>query len=182
MTDISVTSDRLELIAGTVDLARAEIRDRSKFSRMLCAHVPKHWPPPLDSAETMALNLGRLEEAPDQAGWWTWYLVLRKEATGERLLIGSAAFQGPPTSDGTVEIDYSVLKEAQGFGYAPEAVKGLLSWAFEHPDVARVRAVTLRDLTPSIRVLEKSGFVNSGRGSREGFIRFELARSAYERT
>ncbi len=116
MSDIRVTTDRLELIAGTADLARAEIRDRSKFSRMLCAHTPKHWPPPLDSAETMALNLERLEEAPDQAGWWTWYLVLREDATGERLLSGGAGFQGPATSDGTVEIGYSVLEEPQGFG------------------------------------------------------------------
>ena len=23
------------------------------FSRILCAHVPKHWPPPLDGTETM---------------------------------------------------------------------------------------------------------------------------------
>jgi hypothetical protein len=29
----------------------------------------------------MAFNLEKLEEALDQAGWWTWYLVLRHDAT-----------------------------------------------------------------------------------------------------
>jgi hypothetical protein len=45
-----------------------------------------------------------------------------------------------------------------------------------------VIAETLPELTPSIRVLEKSGFVSGGEGSEEGLIRFELSRSAYERT
>ena len=182
MTDISVTTDRLELIAGTAELARAEINDRSAFSRLLEAHVPGQWPPPLDNAETMALNLRRLEDAPDQTGWWTWYLVLRKDATGGRFLIGSAGFKGKATPDGTVEFGYSVVTQAQGLGYATEAIKGLLSWAFEHPDVSQVIAETLPELTPSIRVLEKSGFVSTGEGSEAGLIRFELPRSEYEKS
>ncbi len=181
MTDISVTINRLELIAGTAELARAEINDRCEFSRLLDALVPGQWPPPLDTIETMALNLQSLEEAPDQTGWRNWYLVLRKDATGGRFLIGSAGFQGKPSSDGTVVIGYSVLKEAQGRGYATEAVKGLVSWAFEHPEVSRVTAETLPELVASTRVLEKNGFANIGRGSEEVLIRFELARSAYEK-
>ncbi len=43
-------------------------------------------------------------------------------------------------------------------------------------------AETLPELTPSIRVLEKSGFVNIGAGSEKGVIRFEFSRSAYEKT
>ncbi|NIM49311.1 MAG: GNAT family N-acetyltransferase [Gemmatimonadales bacterium] len=131
MPDVRVTTDRLELIAGTVELARLEISNRAAFSRILDAHVPDHWPPPLENADTMALNLRRLEEAPDQAGGWTWYLVLRHDATGARVLVGATGFKGKPTSDGMVELGYSVLKEAQGRGYATEAVKGLLAWAFE---------------------------------------------------
>jgi RimJ/RimL family protein N-acetyltransferase len=129
----------------------------------------------------MQLNSRRLEEAPHETGWWTWYLVLREDASGARFLLGVAEFKGKPTSDGTVEIGYSVLRQAQGFGYATEAVKGLLSWAFEHAEVSRVTAETLPELTPSTRVLEKSGFVTIGEGSEEGFIRFELSRAEYER-
>jgi RimJ/RimL family protein N-acetyltransferase len=181
MMGVRVTTNRLELIAGTVALARAEICDRLEFSRLLDVHVPGHWPPPLENADTMALNLHRLEEAPDETGWWTWYLVLREDASSARFLVGVAGFKGKPTSDGTVEIGYSVLRRAQGFGYATEAVKGLLSWAFEHAELSRVTAETLPELTPSIRVLEKSGFVTVGEGSEEGFIRFELSRAEYER-
>ena len=114
----------MESTAGTAELARLEISDHSEFSRMLDAHVPDHWPPSLDNADTMVFNLRTLEEAPDQAGWWDWYLVLRHDATGARVLVGAAEFKGKPTSDGTVEIGYSVLQEAQGLGYATEAVNG----------------------------------------------------------
>jgi hypothetical protein len=42
MTGINVTTDRLELVMGTVGLARAECSDRSEFARLLDAHVPGH--------------------------------------------------------------------------------------------------------------------------------------------
>lgn len=182
MTGVSVTTDRLELIAATVALARAEITDRSEFARLLDAHVPEQWPPPFENADSMALNLERLEHAPDETGWWSWYLVLRKDTSGGRVLVGSAGFHGKPIADGTVEIAYSVLQEAQGLGYATEAVIGLLSWAFAHADVSRVIAETISELASSIRVLAKSGFVTVGQGSHEGFIRCELTRRAYDKT
>jgi ribosomal-protein-alanine N-acetyltransferase len=43
--DMRVATDRLELIAGTVKLARAEISDYALFSRLLDARVPDDWPP-----------------------------------------------------------------------------------------------------------------------------------------
>jgi RimJ/RimL family protein N-acetyltransferase len=68
----------------------------------------------------------------------------------------------------------------QKSGYATEAVTGLLDWMFEHAEVERVIAETLPELHPSIRVLEKTGFVSIGKGSEEGVLRFELTRPAYE--
>ena len=62
-----------------------------------------------------------------------------------------------------------------------EPSQALLSWAFGHPEVTRVTAETFPDLTPSIRVLKKTGFVLIGKGSEERTIRFELPRTAYER-
>jgi RimJ/RimL family protein N-acetyltransferase len=168
------------LIAESGKLARAELQNRARFARLLAARVPENWPPPLDTADSIALRLERLEQAPEPAGWRTWYLVLREHAIGGRVLIGSAEFLGRPTADGTVEIGYSVLQEFQGVGYATEAVKGLLVWAFGHREVTRVIAETLPELTPSRRVLQKSGFTNVGKGSADGVIRFERSRSAHE--
>jgi ribosomal-protein-alanine N-acetyltransferase len=73
MIETRVATDRLELTAGTVELAQAEMNDYGRFSRLLDARVPDDWPPELNDADTMIFFLGHLEEAPDQVGWWCWY-------------------------------------------------------------------------------------------------------------
>jgi len=180
MSDIRVITDRLELIAGTPELARAEIGDRSLFSRLLGARVPASWPPPLNDADSMEWFARYLEENPDGVGWSCWYFVLRGGEAGGGVAIGNGGFKGKPTADGTVEIGYSLLAEYQGKGYATEAVRSLLAWAFSHPHVGCVIAETYPDLWPSIRVLEKSGFTHAGEDSGEGIIRFALSRAEFE--
>jgi RimJ/RimL family protein N-acetyltransferase len=176
MTKIRITTERLELIAETLELARAEISDRSKLSQLLDARVPETWPPGFNDLETMSFVLRKLEAAPEQAGWWAWYFLLNNGAKNERTLIGNGGFKGQPTSDGTVEVGYSILKEFQNLGYGTEAIKALVAWAFKHSEVQRVIAETLPELKPSQRLLEKCNFRNIGAGSEEGSIRFELVR------
>jgi RimJ/RimL family protein N-acetyltransferase len=64
-------------------------------------------------------------------------------------------------------------------GYATEAVRGLVAAAFALPEVRRVLAETLPELTPSIGVLHKCGFRLIGDGSEPGVIRFEITRGKY---
>ena len=176
MTQFRLTTERLEVIAGTLEIARAEIHDRANFSQLLDARVPDTWPPEFNDHETMSFFLQRLEEAPDQVGWWAWYFVLNNQGKNERTLIGNGGFKGKPTSDGTVEIGYSVLKEFQNLGYGTEAIQALVFWAFNHSEVQRIIAETLPELKPSQRLLEKCQFRNIGEGSEAGSIRFELLR------
>jgi len=78
-----------------------------------------------------------------------------------------------------VEIGYSIVEAFQGKGLGTEAVRALVDHAFRNPAVTRVIAETFPDLTPSIRVLEKNGFVRIEEGGSEpGVIRFELRREA----
>ena len=64
---------RLELIAGTSDLLRAEISDREYFAQLLEARVHPAWAQERDYQEVMASMAQRLEDAPDETGWWGWY-------------------------------------------------------------------------------------------------------------
>lgn len=127
MTKITLATERLELMAGTLELARAEISDRSKFSELLNARVPDNWPPEFNDLETISFFLQKLEEAPEQVGWWAWYFILNERVKNERILIGNGGFKGQPTPDGTVEIGYSILREFQNVGYGTEAIKGLVA-------------------------------------------------------
>jgi [ribosomal protein S5]-alanine N-acetyltransferase len=74
------------------------------------------------------------------------------------LAVGTIGFFGPPDDAGTVMIGYGLVPAARGHGYATEALRGLVSYAFEHPSVRDMVADPLRDNVASHRVLEKAGF------------------------
>jgi RimJ/RimL family protein N-acetyltransferase len=98
-------------------------------------------------------------------------------------LLGNIGFKGAPR-DGVADIGYSLLEAHQGNGYCTEAVRALMSWAFQHSEVAKIVADTLPELVPSIRVMEKSGMEFIGEGPIEDgmhTIRYELTRERYVR-
>jgi [ribosomal protein S5]-alanine N-acetyltransferase len=181
-----IRTPRLELIPATVEIARAEIHDRARFAAALRVPGPEVWPPPLNDDESMQWLLGTLERDPGAVGWAAWYVVLREESASAgrtagtaptaRALIGNAGFFGPPGADGGVEMGYSILEAHQGRGYATEALRALISWAFEHSGVRRVFARTFPDNPRSIRVLEKCGLRPFEPGRGDGSIGFELPR------
>ena len=168
MKNPCIETARLQLIAATEELVRAEIEDRAAFSAFLQAQVPADWPPEFNDIHTQTFTLQKLAGNPEQVGWWTWYFILQGTSDSERVLIGNGGFKGSPTADG-VEVGYSILQQFQNAGYGSEAVAGLLDWAFQQ-HVRCVSAETLPELGASIRVLEKNGFSYVGPGSEEGVI------------
>lgn len=174
---LTIVTDRLELVAGTAEMVRAEIDDPATVFRLLEAETPGSWPPPLNDAESMAYFLRHLERGPDYYGWMWWYIALGERRHGRRVLVGNIGFKGLPDATGTVEIGYSVLPEHQRQGYATEAVRGLIAWAFTHAHVRRIIAETFPELTASIRVLERNGFGRVDEPASEpGAIRFARPR------
>lgn len=73
------------------------------------------------------------------------------------LVIGGIGFFWPPGADGEVEFGYGVASEVEGRGYATEAVRGLLAWAFGTGRVRRAVADTMHHNVGSQRVMEKAG-------------------------
>ena len=177
---LRLTTDRLELVAGTLELARAEIGELPRFAGLLEVPLPKVWPPPLNDENSQRYFLAAMEEAqarPEDAGWHLWFCLRRQP----RELVGGAGFKGVP-QDGVVEIGYSMLEAHQRNGYCTEAVRALIGWAFGHPEVKMVTGLTLPELEPSIRVMEKCGFVFAGNGPvEEGMetVRYELSRETF---
>ena len=167
---------RLDLIPATATHLHAELSDRAAFAFMLGARVPDAWPPPLYDRPAIKFTLKKLRAAPHQAGWWTWYLILRKH--GARVAVGVCGYTGPPR-EGRVEVGYSVLQRFQQGGLATEATAALVRRAFASPRIELVIAHTLTELTASIRVLEKLGFTQRGAPLEEGAIRFEVTRDEF---
>lgn len=173
MTPRRLTTERLELIPATLELADADLHNRMEFSHQLKARVLDSWPPPLNDENSMKRTIEHLRRDPEASGWAAWYWVAKKH---KPVAVGMGGFKGRPAG-GAVEVGYSLLPEFQKKGYAMEAVAALIDWAFGHEEVVRVLAETLPELAPSIRLLEKSGFSNIGKGTEGGVIRFELTRA-----
>jgi RimJ/RimL family protein N-acetyltransferase len=164
----------LQIVAVTLELAKAERSGPRWLEKLLGAHVPPSWPPPLNDANSLRWTIDFLTQHPEGVGFGPWYFLHREH--GELRLVGEGGFCGLPTSDGVVEVGYSIVPECHRLGLAPEAVRGLLGWVFGHREITRVIAHTLPALVPSIRVLEKCGFTFVGPGQEEGTVRYALER------
>jgi RimJ/RimL family protein N-acetyltransferase len=175
METLRIQTERLELIAATEELAKAEINNRAELSFLLCAQVPSAWPPEFNDIQTMTFTLQQLQGKPEQVGWWGWYFVLKGDKDVERVVIGYGGFKGQPDENANVEVGYSIHKKYQRRGYGSEATAGLVNWAFEQ-NVNSVTAETLPELVASIGVLEKNNFVYMGKGSEEGVILYRKDR------
>ena len=100
---------------------------------------------------------------PDQWDWYAIWIIELRNGT----YIGDLCFKGLD-SNGVAEIGYGILEEYQGQGYATEAVKAALRWAFQNPNVTAIEAETDADNAASKRVLEKCGFLANGIIGKEG--------------
>jgi len=171
-----IVTRRLDLVPATTPLLRASIEGSATLAGMLGAAVPRTWPHEFLDEAALKFVLRRLEDHPQDAGWWLHFVVLRDSA--HPTLIGSAGYKGPP-SGGLVEVGYGIVADRRRQGYASEAVGGLLHHAFQRSDVDRVIAETYPSLVGSIGVLRNSGFRSSSGGSEPEVIRFEITRSVY---
>jgi RimJ/RimL family protein N-acetyltransferase len=177
MRDIKRFTNRLILIAATVDHLRAELVSPGQLGILLETEVPEGWPPGEydEGAQKFfldQLNLGGAE----MVGWSVWYAVLRRGSQKAGPLIASGGFLGPPDEAGEVEIGYSVLPDWRGNGYVTEMVDELVRYAFEDARVRRIIAHTTSQNPGSFKVLEHLGFHDSGVRHDPLTIEYELHR------
>jgi ribosomal-protein-alanine N-acetyltransferase len=109
-------------------------------------------------------------EGSEHVGFGPW-LVVEPEPS---LVVGTAGFLGAPDAEGVVQLGYGIAPFVRGRGYAPEAARALVAWAFAQQGVLRVIARCNPGNEPSIRVLEKVGM--SRTGERDGMLWWEAAR------
>ena len=122
----------------------------------------------LKAAYTEMLN-GCIEN-PEQWEWYAIWMIELKDGTH----IGELCFKGLD-SNGVVEIGYGIMEQYQEHGYATEAVKAISAWAFQEPKVTAIEAEIDDKNIASKKVLEKCGFVFTGKNGKEG-PRYKLTR------
>jgi RimJ/RimL family protein N-acetyltransferase len=159
-----IRTARLDLTVATEKALRAELESPTALAEALDAFVPAGWPPEFYDADAVNYSLQWLLKHPSEANWGFYYFLERAADIGRRVLVGAGGFKGPPDPDGLVEVGYSIVPERYRRGYATEATRGLLAFAFADPRVRTVIGQTITTLQASIGVLEKAGFRFAGAG------------------
>jgi RimJ/RimL family protein N-acetyltransferase len=174
--DISVRTDRLDLILASRRILESDRGDRTELARLLHAEIPAAWPPPLMDEGVIREFIG-MSSAVSGPVFAAWYWVLNDPKERSRILIGNGGILGAKSGPENVVLGYSVLDKYRNRGYATEAVRALIPEIFSLPGIRRIIATTYPDLGASIRVLEKNGFVRTdrapvGTGAEEGTVCF----------
>lgn len=114
-----------------------------------------------------------LTAPPAEDGFGPLQIVDRRTA----LVIGGIGFFGPPDALGLVELGYGVAPEVEGRGYATEALRALLAWAYRTGRVTRAIADTTHDNVGSQRVMEKAGMRHTGADKHRRYYQWRAART-----
>ncbi|MGR5142241.1 GNAT family N-acetyltransferase [Photobacterium sp. DNB23_23_1] len=124
--------------------------------------VMQYFPAVLSQQESDA-QAARITQLIAERGWGFWAAELK--STGK--FIGFVGLHSQDLHSGIpnapfVEIGWRLAKVHWGKGYAPEAARKALQYAFEQLRVPSVYAFTALPNTPSQRVMDKIGMVNIG--------------------
>ncbi|MDN3058931.1 MULTISPECIES: GNAT family N-acetyltransferase [Streptomyces] len=144
MTSFSVETARLRLRPYTVEAAEQVADGTPRRS---------DWSPGYPRADDRDVARLFLSSPPAEPLFGPLQILL----ADDEVVIGGIGFFGPPDETGTVEMGYGVAPEAEGCGYATEALRALLHHGFADARVRRVLADTAHDNVASQRVLEKAG-------------------------
>jgi len=175
---LKLSTDRLELIAATLDHVCAELKAPECLASLLNAQVESGWPPGEYDRAAQEFFRDRLQASGMSAvGWYGWYAVRRESCGQPSVLIGAGGYIGPPNEGGEVEIGFSVMPAWQNSGYATEICHALVENALADVRVQRVIAHASPTNGPSCRVLEKCRFHHTGADEESGHWRFEILRN-----
>jgi ribosomal-protein-alanine N-acetyltransferase len=150
----TIRTDRLEMFPLSADAIDALLEaDDRRLRSLTGATFPPPVAPPPYMADSLPVVRDRLRSGDRQAEWWNWLIVRRDD----REAVGSVAFGGRPDAEGAVLIGYAMYPGREGKGYATEAVRAMVDWAFAQPGVKVVRALAPVWNTPAVHVAEKVG-------------------------
>jgi RimJ/RimL family protein N-acetyltransferase len=156
-----IQGPRLDLVLFSGALLDACLaNDRARVRELAAFTVPDEFP---GRYEWIELRRDQVRADPTWAPWSLRALVLREEQE----MVGFTNFHGPPGVNSTgdssaVEVGYTVFPAFRGRGYATETCRLMLEWAQREHGIRHFISSIEPSNAPSLRVIEKLGFVPMG--------------------
>jgi ribosomal-protein-alanine N-acetyltransferase len=154
-----IATDHLRLVPHTPEQLLALIEEPDRYEELAGFAAADGLRDFFVSGEVSPSYVERLLAAPGADPWLHGFAVVHSES---RAAVGTAGFKGAPDPSGMVEIAYGIVPAFEGRGFATEAAKALVRFAFDDDAVKLVRAHTLPAVNASTRVLTKCGFTHRG--------------------
>lgn len=153
--------------------------DRDKAESLSGVAFHPEWPGP-DTREFLPYYVHLLRGDQSFLPWGVW-LMVKEDVFGlpsKRQVIGDLGFKGPPDENGAVDIGYAVVPQERGKGYATEAVRTLIDWAFRSAAIKVVTADCEESNAASAAVLQGAGMKRDGRKQR--LLHWKMTRRVWE--
>lgn len=148
-----LTTERLLLIPFTIQICKNVLNDDYSDLERLNLKKGKSWPDN-DVIETLPRIITNLSKVTTPTGFESWMII--KKDTSE--IIGDLGFKGFNPKENNIDLGYGIIKEERRKGFAEEAVKEIINWAFSNEIIKEITANCLTENTSSINLLTKFNF------------------------
>jgi RimJ/RimL family protein N-acetyltransferase len=170
----------MSLPTPTLHTARLRLRpftdadSDALFALHSSAHVLRYWdsPPWTEPARAERFIATCRQLADEGSG-----ARLAIDRVSDETFVGWCSLTRWNPSYRSAALGYCLRDEAWGHGYATEAARALLRWAFDTLDLNRVQAETDTRNVASARVLEKLGFLREGTLREDCIVNGEVSDS-----
>lgn len=149
-------TERLILIPFTTQMCKNFINNDFSDLNKWGFKKGKSWPDD-DVIETLPRIINNLSKVASPTGFESWMII--KNDTLE--VIGDAGFKGYNYEEANIDIGYGIIKEERRKGYAAEAAKALINWAFSDEIVKEITAQCVINNFSSINLLKKLNFIQT---------------------
>jgi len=154
-----ITTSRLELVSISASFIEALLGGRPFIAEGIGGFgLPRGWPDEHDR-RFLETRLEQMREDPGVQVWLARAMVQRRDPL--KPMIGHIGFHGPPR-EGALEVGYTVFEPYRRRGYAQEAIRGLMVWAFNEQGISRFIVSISPDNAPSLALADKFGFKRAG--------------------
>lgn len=151
MSEAIITTERLWLRTWREE-------DRAPFAALNAdAEVMRYFPHTLEAEQSNA-SVDRFEEWQRVFGFCPWAVERREDGAFVGFVGLLPLTVDLPDAEG-VEVGWRLAKPYWGWGYASEAARASLEFAFERLDLEEIWAITAAVNVPSRRVMERVGMV-----------------------
>lgn len=146
-------TERLILVPFTIEICEKILDEDFGFLNEMKLKKGNGWPDD-EVLDTLPKIINKLSEVDSPTGFESW-MIIKKDS---KEIIGDAGFKGFNIEEFNADLGYGIIEIERRKGYAQEAAKALIKWAFSNKKLKEITARCMADNINSMNLLNKLNF------------------------